>query len=148
MWQIHLPSERCTNKVRKSNWHRPTCSYMEDILRRQYWQPNGQQETYKGTLVTTRHYWITVQVSKQLSGGKYFAAEGGEVLSETLLMRYGYENIITTGLFNTDCSNWRKMKPTEKDGTSSRSSSRLLQKTRARMQQQCTSILQLMYKKC
>jgi len=51
---------------------------------------------------------------KQLSDGKYFAAEGGEVLSETLLMQYGYDNVLAAGLFNTDCSKWRKMKPTEK----------------------------------
>ena len=29
-------------------------------------------------------------------------------------MRYGYDNILATGLFNTDCSKWRKIKPTEK----------------------------------
>ena len=84
---------------------------------------------------------------KQLSNGKYFAAEGGEVLSETLLMRYGYDNILATGLFNTHCSKWRKMKSTENHGTSSRSSSRLLQNTTAKMQQRRTSTLQLTYKK-
>lgn len=57
---------------------------------------------------------------KQLSDGKYVAAEGGEVVSETLLMRYGYDNILATGLFTTYCGKWRKLRPTEKSWAKSK----------------------------
>ena len=51
---------------------------------------------------------------KQLSDGKDFAAETGEEISDSQLVRYGYDNIVATWLLSTDCGKWRKMKTPDK----------------------------------
>ena len=45
---------------------------------------------------------------EQLQDGQEFAARGHETISEEQLVRWGYENILATGLFNRDCARWRK----------------------------------------
>ena len=46
---------------------------------------------------------------KQLEDGKDFAEKGNESISDTQLIRWGYENIQNTGLFNADSKKWRKL---------------------------------------
>ena len=50
---------------------------------------------------------------KQLTEGKAFAFQGGEDISESQLVRYAYDNILSTGLFARDCAKWRKTKTTD-----------------------------------
>ena len=48
---------------------------------------------------------------EQLQEGQTFAAKGDETISDSQLMRWAYENLLSTGLFDRDCARWRK-KPT------------------------------------
>ena len=50
----------------------------------------------------------------QLKKGQEFAARGNEVIDDTQLIRWGYQNIKNTGLFNRECERWRKKEPKEK----------------------------------
>jgi hypothetical protein len=45
---------------------------------------------------------------EQLQDGQSFAERGNETISDEQLVRWGYENILATGLFDRDCSKWRK----------------------------------------
>ena len=45
---------------------------------------------------------------EQPDDGKLFAAKGHEVIDDTKLMRWAYDNIKNTGLFDRDCEKWRK----------------------------------------
>ena len=45
---------------------------------------------------------------KQLEEGQAFAVQGNEIISDAQLVRWGYENIQSTGLFDSDCTKWRK----------------------------------------
>jgi len=44
----------------------------------------------------------------QLKRGQEFAARGNEIIDDTQLIRWGYQNIKNTGLFNRECEKWRK----------------------------------------
>ena len=48
---------------------------------------------------------------KQLAEGKESASQGGDTISYSQLVRYGYNNILVTCLFTTNCEKWRKMRP-------------------------------------
>lgn len=52
---------------------------------------------------------------EQLDDGKLFAAKGHEKIDDTQLMRWAYDNIKNTGLFDRDCEKWRKKHQSEKD---------------------------------
>jgi hypothetical protein len=45
---------------------------------------------------------------EQLQEGQDFAKQGSETISYDQLVRWGYENIFATGLFDHDCKKWRK----------------------------------------
>ena len=51
---------------------------------------------------------------EQLKKGQDFAARGNEIIDDTQLIRWGYQNIKNTGLFNRECERWRKKEPKEK----------------------------------
>ena len=51
---------------------------------------------------------------EQLKKGQEFAARGNEVIDDTQLIRWGYQNIKNTGLFNRECEKWRKKTQKEK----------------------------------
>ena len=53
----------------------------------------------------------------QLKKGQEFAARGNEVIDDTQLIRWGYQNIKNTGLFNRECEKWRKKTPKDKSWT-------------------------------
>ena len=53
---------------------------------------------------------------EQLQDGQSFAERGHETISDGQLVRWGYENILATGLFDRDCTKWRK-KPDHKTWT-------------------------------
>ena len=55
---------------------------------------------------------------EQLEDGKIFAEKGHEKIDNSQLMRWAYDNIKNTGLFDRDCEKWRKKEQTEKDWTS------------------------------
>ena len=55
---------------------------------------------------------------EQLEDGKHFAAKGHEVIDDTQLIRWAYDNIKRTGLFDRDCEKWRKKPHADKDWTS------------------------------
>ena len=55
---------------------------------------------------------------EQLEDGKHFAAKGHEVIDDTQLIRWAYDNIKRTGLFDRDCEKWRKKPQADKDWTS------------------------------
>ena len=42
----------------------------------------------------------------QLEDGQEFAAQGNEIIDNSQLMRWAYDNIKTTGLFDKDCERW------------------------------------------
>ena len=44
----------------------------------------------------------------QLEDGQEFAAQGKEIIDNSLLMRWAYDNIKATDLFDKDCERWRK----------------------------------------
>ena len=44
---------------------------------------------------------------EQLKQGQEFAAKGKEIISDSQLVRWGYQNIKNTGLFNRECEKWR-----------------------------------------
>ena len=44
----------------------------------------------------------------QLDDGQLFASKGNEVIDDSQLMRWAYDNIKATGLFDKDCDRWRK----------------------------------------
>ena len=50
----------------------------------------------------------------QLDDGQEFAAQGNEVIDNSQLMRWAYDNIKSTGLFDKDCERWRKRPPITK----------------------------------
>jgi hypothetical protein len=50
---------------------------------------------------------------EQLQEGQTFAAKGDETISDSQLMRWAYENLLSTGLFDRDCARWRKKPATE-----------------------------------
>ena len=50
---------------------------------------------------------------EQLKKGQEFAAKGNETISDSQLMRWGYQNIKNTGLFNRECEKWRKRTATK-----------------------------------
>ena len=52
---------------------------------------------------------------EHLDDGRLFSAKGHEVIDDTQLMRWAYDNIKNTGLFDRDCEKWRKKPQTEKD---------------------------------
>jgi hypothetical protein len=45
---------------------------------------------------------------EQLEDGQSFASRGDETISDSQLVRWGYENVLQTGLFDRDCAKWRK----------------------------------------
>ena len=47
------------------------------------------------------------ELFKQLREGQEFAAKGGEDITESQLVRYGYDQIFNTGVFNEACTKWR-----------------------------------------
>lgn len=49
------------------------------------------------------------ELFKQLEEGQLYAASGGETIDDTQLMRWGYDNIDNTGLFDSDNAKWRKL---------------------------------------
>ena len=53
---------------------------------------------------------------EQLTTGQKFAIQGGESCDDTLIIRWGYENIHNTGLFDTPCEKWREKPTSEKLG--------------------------------
>ena len=53
----------------------------------------------------------------QLEEGQQYAASGGETVDDTQLMRWGYEIIDNTGLFDSDNAKWRKMSSASKTWT-------------------------------
>ena len=52
---------------------------------------------------------------EQLDDGKLFAAKGHEVIDDSQLMRWVYDNVKNTGLFDRDCEKWRKKPQAEAD---------------------------------
>ena len=50
---------------------------------------------------------------KKMNDGKKFAKEGGEVISDTQIVRYTYDIIMATGLFTAACTKWRKKQTTD-----------------------------------
>ena len=54
---------------------------------------------------------------EQLKKGQEFAARGNEVIDDTQLIRWGYQNIKNTGLFNRECEKWRKKTLKDKSWT-------------------------------
>jgi len=54
---------------------------------------------------------------EQLKKGQEFAARGNEIIDDTQLIRWGYQNIKNTGLFNRECEKWRKKATKEKTWT-------------------------------
>ena len=50
---------------------------------------------------------------EQLKQGQEFAAKGKEIISDSQLVRWGYQNIKNTGLFNRECEKWRKRTETK-----------------------------------
>ena len=57
----------------------------------------------------------------QLDKGQEFAAKGNEVLDDSQLMRWAYDNIKSTGLFDKDCERWRKRSSATKSWTTFKS---------------------------
>lgn len=51
---------------------------------------------------------------EQLQDGQDFAKQGSETISYDQLVRWGYENIYATGLFDSECKKWRKKPVLEK----------------------------------
>ena len=45
---------------------------------------------------------------KQLENGQEFAAEGNEKIDDSILVRYGYDNVVATGVFTKYCTKWRE----------------------------------------
>ena len=52
------------------------------------------------------------ELFNQLHEGQEFAETGGEEITESQLVRYGYDHIFDTGLFNDACTKWRNKDPT------------------------------------
>ena len=44
---------------------------------------------------------------QQLETGRAYAAKGKEIISDQKLYRWGYDNIVNTGLFDRPCKKWR-----------------------------------------
>ena len=55
-----------------------------------------------------------VDLFEQLKRGQTFAAQGNEVIDDSQLIRWGYQNIRATGLFDRACEKWRKKETTDK----------------------------------
>ena len=55
------------------------------------------------------------ELYEQLKEGQVFASKGKETISDGQLIRWGYEIILKTGLFNRDCEKWRKKKEADKN---------------------------------
>ena len=51
---------------------------------------------------------------KQLRNTNKFAKRGNEEISDSQLIRYAYDNVFKTGLFNKACKHWRDTKQGDK----------------------------------
>ena len=51
---------------------------------------------------------------EQLKQGQRFATRGNETIHDSQLVRWGYQNIRNTGLFDRACEKWRKKEPGDK----------------------------------
>ena len=56
----------------------------------------------------------------QLDDGQEFAVKGKEIIDDSQLMRWAYDNIKSTGLFDKDCELWRKRPSATKTWTVSK----------------------------
>ena len=54
---------------------------------------------------------------EQLMDGRDYAVQGGEIILDSTMVSWGYNNIMQTGLFTSDCKKWSKMLPREKTWT-------------------------------
>ena len=54
------------------------------------------------------------ELYEQLVEGQVFASKGHETISDGQLIRWGYEIVLKTGLFNRDCEKWRKKQEVDK----------------------------------
>ena len=45
---------------------------------------------------------------EQVDDGKCFEAKSNEVIDDSQLMRWAYDNVKNTGLFDRNCEKWRK----------------------------------------
>ena len=65
-----------------------------------------------------RRQWTPPQpiadLFEQLKKGQRFAATGNETIHDSQLVRWGYQNIRNTGLFDRACEKWRKKEAKEK----------------------------------
>ena len=57
------------------------------------------------------------ELYEQLVEGQVFASKGRETISDGQIIRWGYEIILKTGLFNRDCEKWRKKPEADKTWT-------------------------------
>ena len=58
-----------------------------------------------------------VDLFEQLKRGQAFAAKGKETIDNSQLIRWGYQNIRATGLFDRACEKWRKKEASDKTWT-------------------------------
>ena len=65
-----------------------------------------------------RRQWAPPQpiedLFEQLKKGQRFAKKGNETIHDTQLVRWGYQNIRNTGLFDRACEKWRKKEKKDK----------------------------------
>ena len=65
-----------------------------------------------------RRQWTPPQpiadLFEQLKQGQRFAARGNETIHDSQLVRWGYQNIRNTGLFDRACEKWRKKEAKDK----------------------------------
>ena len=54
------------------------------------------------------------EIFEQLKDGQTFAQAGGEMISDGQLVRWGYTNIHSTNLFNSECKKWRQRSASER----------------------------------
>jgi hypothetical protein len=69
---------------------------------------------------------------EQLQEGQDFAKQGSETISYDQLVRWGYENIYATGLFDSECKKWRKKPVPDKTWTLFKSYFTLAEEDRAK----------------
>jgi hypothetical protein len=88
-----------------------------DIMKH-LWKKYGKIDTSdlsanEARMKTAWHPPTSIEVLfEQLKDGQDFAKQGGETINDSTIVRFGYEIIKATGLFDRDCTKWRKREST------------------------------------
>jgi hypothetical protein len=115
---INAVDDKYINKIKNSNTGYATVT--PNILLKHLWKHYGKVDDsdLSANELCMKAAWhppTSIEtLFEQLKDGQDFAKKGGENLTDATIIRYGYDIIKATGVFDRDCTKWRKMAAAEK----------------------------------